>query len=120
MPSSSSFCAMMSLSSTEKEMDSPCVPSRRVVSKVEIFISTPNQRNEGLAAPRSSIAAPKCSRPSAGGRLTIGRRTTSCPALFGLLLRGGRLRLLRHPRFLLLFQERHHFPQFTAYDFHGL
>ena len=29
---------MMSLSSTEKEMDSPCVPSRRVVSKVSIFI----------------------------------------------------------------------------------
>src|ERR1700730_834610 len=40
MPSSSSFCAMMSLSSTEKEMDSPCVPSRRVVSNVKIFIST--------------------------------------------------------------------------------
>src|ERR1017187_2807100 len=29
---------MMSLSSTENEMDSPCVPSRRVVSKVSIFI----------------------------------------------------------------------------------
>src|SRR5579863_118881 len=38
MPSSSSFCAMMSLSSTEKETASPCVPSRRVVSKVKIFI----------------------------------------------------------------------------------
>src|SRR5205823_2192051 len=41
MPSSSSFCAMISLSSTEKEMDSPCVPSRRVVSKVKIFIFLP-------------------------------------------------------------------------------
>src|SRR6266576_1606535 len=39
MPSSSSFCAMISLSSTEKLMDSPCVPSRRVVSKVKIFIT---------------------------------------------------------------------------------
>src|SRR5579872_1316594 len=38
MPSSSSFCAMMSLSSTEKETASPCVPSRRVVSNVEIFM----------------------------------------------------------------------------------
>src|SRR5215469_15261189 len=38
MPSSSSFCAMISLSSTEKETDSPCVPSRRVVSNVKIFI----------------------------------------------------------------------------------
>src|SRR5258707_1319330 len=38
MPSSSSFCAMTSLSSTENETDSPCVPSRSVVSKVKIFI----------------------------------------------------------------------------------
>src|SRR6516165_2631811 len=38
MPSSSSFWAMTSLSSTEKETDSPCVPSRRVVSKVKIFM----------------------------------------------------------------------------------
>src|SRR5271157_2242460 len=37
MPSSSSFCAMTSLSSTEKETDSPCVPSRSVVSNVKIF-----------------------------------------------------------------------------------
>src|ERR1022692_3701775 len=39
MPNSSSFCAMSSLSSTEKETDSPWVPSRRVVSKVKIFRS---------------------------------------------------------------------------------
>jgi hypothetical protein len=32
------FCAMLSLSSTEKETDSPCVPSRRVVSNVKIFM----------------------------------------------------------------------------------
>src|SRR5258706_2684037 len=38
MPSSSSFCAMTSLSSTEKETASPWVPSRRVVSKVWIRI----------------------------------------------------------------------------------
>src|SRR6266545_2393583 len=31
---------MSILSSTEKETDSPCVPSRRVVSKVKIFIKT--------------------------------------------------------------------------------
>src|SRR5215471_6675843 len=39
MPSSSSLRAMSSLSSTEKETDSPCVPSRRVVSKVNIFMA---------------------------------------------------------------------------------
>src|SRR5260370_6079374 len=38
MPSSSSFCAMTSLASTEKETASPWVPSRRVVSKVWIRI----------------------------------------------------------------------------------
>src|ERR1035438_9700305 len=41
MPSSSSFWAMTSLSSTEKETDSPCVPSRRVVSNVKIFMLPP-------------------------------------------------------------------------------
>src|SRR5438105_10086250 len=40
MPSSSSFCAMTSLSSTENETDSPCVPSRSVVSKVKIFMAS--------------------------------------------------------------------------------
>src|ERR1039457_2199321 len=39
MPSSSSFCAMSSLSSTENETDSPWVPSRSVVSNVEIFMT---------------------------------------------------------------------------------
>src|SRR5581483_10339481 len=48
MPSSSSFCAMMSLSSTEKETASPCVPSRRVVSKVKIFIKTNIRRRNRL------------------------------------------------------------------------
>src|SRR5271166_863063 len=38
MPNSSSFWVMRILSSTEKETDSPCVPSRRVVSNVAIFI----------------------------------------------------------------------------------
>src|ERR1035437_8268515 len=41
MPASSSLCAMTSLSSTEKETDSPCVPSRRVVSNVKIFMRQP-------------------------------------------------------------------------------
>src|SRR5690242_21162317 len=48
MPISSSFCVMTSLSSTEKEMDSPCVPSRRVVSKVKIFMRTPYPRLDTL------------------------------------------------------------------------
>src|SRR6516225_11629895 len=39
MPSSSSLFAMTSLSSTEKETLSPCVPSRSVVSNVKIFMS---------------------------------------------------------------------------------
>src|SRR6516162_58981 len=84
MPSSSSFCAMISLSSTEKETASPCVPSRRVVSNVKIFIMH---------------HAPECRK--SGPRL---------------LLRGQR-RVLRYPRFLLLFKERHHLAQFAAHLF---
>src|ERR1019366_3297511 len=40
---------MMSLSSTENEMDSPCVPSRRVVSKVSIFIGALKGQAGGLS-----------------------------------------------------------------------
>src|SRR5580698_2577428 len=39
MPSSSSLCAMRTLSSAEKLTFSPCVPSRSVVSKVKTRIS---------------------------------------------------------------------------------
>src|SRR5438309_1426851 len=42
MPSSSSFRAMASLSSTDSEIPSPCVPSRRVVSNVNTFMNPPS------------------------------------------------------------------------------
>src|SRR5213595_1476852 len=45
MPSSSSICAMRSLSSRENEIDSPWLPSRSVVSKIEIFICFYEQRS---------------------------------------------------------------------------
>src|SRR5450432_1199569 len=69
MPSSSSFWAITSLSSIEKETASPCVPSRSVVSKVWMRIR--------------------------------------------LALRSGRF--LRDAGLLSLFQEWHHFAEFTAH-----
>src|ERR1700681_188133 len=71
MPSSSSFCAMISLSSTENETASPCVPSRSVVSNVWMRMELLGDRR-------------------------------------GLLL-------LRYAFLLLLFQERHHLPEFFAH-----
>src|SRR6266851_2897222 len=47
MPSSSSLCAMSTLSSAEKLTASPCVPSRSVVSNVNTRIKNRGQRTEG-------------------------------------------------------------------------
>src|SRR5260370_37978507 len=44
MPSSSSLCAMSTLSSAEKLTASPCVPSRSVVSNVNTRITKRGQR----------------------------------------------------------------------------
>src|SRR4051812_42909467 len=63
---------MMSLSSTVNEIDSPCVPSRSVVTKVKIFIE-----------------------------FTVGVKGSS----------------YWYAGFLLLFEERHHFPQRRTDDF---
>src|ERR1017187_8122312 len=90
MPNSSSFWVMMSLSSTEKEMDSPCVPSRRVVSKVEIFIEFTLIKD---------FEEPHRSKPR------------------GYPGRGSDDLRYRYADFLLLLKERHHFAQALADGF---
>src|ERR1044071_8585463 len=92
MPSSSSLRAMSSLSSTEKETDSPCVPSRRVVSKVKIFIT---------GAPLLNVVR------SLNGRGRKRSRDRQGTALWD-------------SRFFSLLQERHHLAQLTPHRFDRL
>src|SRR5271166_4733636 len=90
---------MTSLSSTENEMASPCVPSRSVVSNVEIFINT-------------SLRVAVASEPP----LPDGRGSVPEPLFFR---RYGRI--FRHAGFFLLaLQEGHHLAEFAAHLFHLL
>src|SRR5215831_16298053 len=100
MPSSSSFWAMTSLSSTEKEMDSPWVPSRSVVSKVEIFIIS---LGRGDAETRR-----KTRRKPALCSLRLPPRL--CVSASSFLAYG-------YTDFFLLFEERHHFAELAAHGF---
>src|ERR1700691_2981607 len=90
MPNSSSFWVMRILSSTEKETDSPCVPSRRVVSNVEIFIKHLTSAKEAGCQPAACCQ----------------------PALLSYFL--------GNADFLLFLEERHHFAQLAAHFFDRL